>query len=337
MSISSPATREPLLPWHRAAWQLLQAALRQRRLPHALLFSGIRGLGKRHLAEQFSQALLCPSPGPEGLACGECRSCHLVLAGSHPDRVVLGPDPAGKSEEIRVEVIRELIDDSLLTAHAGGYRVTLIDPADHMNLSAANSLLKTLEEPVADTLLILITAQPMRLPATLRSRCQHLLLHPPDEGSAVPWLQQQGLGVAEALLVLRLAGGAPLAGLALAQGEHLSQREDAFKGFLGARSRSADLVRIAEAWAKLDASLLLSWLASWLRDLAVLQVGDGAARLMNPDKGAQLSPLSREIHPTELQRILGLVLRLLRLKDTSANWQMALEALLIDWAVAGQH
>ncbi len=332
MTTDSAPRLETILPWQEPLWRQLREALRQGRLPHALLIFGMRGLGKRRLAVGLGRSLLCGAPAPEGVPCGECRACRLCAAGTHPDLRLVTAEAEAKSEEIRVDSIRALIEAVALTAHDGGYRTLIIDPADQMNLSAANSLLKTLEEPAPGTLLILLTSQPQRLPATIRSRCQQLLLRPPTEASGVAWLGGRGLAPETALLLLRLAGGAPLAALTLADPALLAQRAEAFGGFLGVGSASADAVRVAEAWAKLDGGLLLQWLMGWLQDLARLQVARGELRLTNPDRRGDLVRLSGGLTPRTIHRLLGTLLGLQRARGSTINWQMALEAFLVDWS-----
>lgn len=325
---------ESILPWHRPLWLRLQGALRQGRLPHALLISGMGGLGKRRLAEGFGQSLLCTAPGPAGVACGACRACRLCRVGNHPDLQRVAPDPTAKSEEIKVDTIRALIEVCGLTAHDGGYRILIIDPADRMSPSAANSLLKTLEEPVGGMVLALITTHPQRLPATIRSRCQQLLLQPPPEAMGLTWLQGQGLGDPEARIVLHLAGGAPLAALAFTDPALLSKRMEAFEGLMGVRLGSADPMRVAEAWGKLEVGLLLHWLMGWMQDLARLHTGHSEPWLSNPDRHSDLLRLSAGLRPLDIQRLLARLFSLQQARGTTINWQLALEAFLVDWSLA---
>lgn len=334
MIVESARVLEAVLPWQEPLWRRLRETACQGRLPHALLISGMRGLGKRQLAECLGRSLLCVAPGPDGVACGECRACRLCGAGNHPDLRLVTPEADAKSEEIRVDSIRALIEAGALTAHDGGYRTLIIDPADQMNRSAANSLLKTLEEPTAGTILILLTTQPERLPATIRSRCQRFLLHPPPEADGVAWLRGRGLTPENALLLLRLAGWAPLGALALADSNLLGQRADAFAGFLEIGLGSVDVVRVAEAWSKLDGGLLLQWLVGWVQDLALLQVGQGELRLSNPDRRAELGRLSGGLSPLRIHRLYCTLLGLQRAEGTTMNWQMALEAFLVEWSRA---
>ena len=166
-----------LQPWLAPAWQLLADALRSGRIHHALLFGSPRGYGKRALADAFAAAALCPQRGADGRACGVCRSCLLVAAGSHPDlvRVTFELRDDGKTRtELTVDQLRALGHRLALSSQFGGLQIAVIDPADAMNASAANALLKTLEEPASATIIVLVADDPSRLPATIRSRCQRI-------------------------------------------------------------------------------------------------------------------------------------------------------------------
>ena len=147
-----------LLPWQHTRWQEMLARRANGRLPHALLLCGLRGVGKQHFAARFAQALLCEQPASDGQACQACRSCLLFRAGTHPDYWPVTPAEEGKS--ILIDQIRELNASLVFTSHAGGYKIAALWPADRMNSAAANALLKTLEEPSANTLLMLITSRP---------------------------------------------------------------------------------------------------------------------------------------------------------------------------------
>lgn len=196
-------------PWHGEHWTRLQARRQREALPHALLLCGAGGLGKRAFAERFVRGLLCTQP-QEGDACGQCRGCLLLAAGSHPDRVTLtfGLRRDGTPRtEIVVDQIRELSARLAMSSQLGGWQVASIDPADAMNAAAANALLKTLEEPAAQTMLILLADAPWRLPQTIRSRCQRIEFHLPPVAEALAWLQDHG--VRDATSALAAAGGNP--------------------------------------------------------------------------------------------------------------------------------
>lgn len=183
------------MPWHAADWARLQARRQRGSLPHALLLCGPAGLGKRAFAQRFVRGLLCER-AQDGEACGQCRSCLLLDAGTHPDAATLSfglrRDGTPRTE-IVVEQIRELSARLAMSSQFGGWQVTLIDPADAMNAAAANALLKTLEEPAAQTMLILLADAPWRLPQTIRSRCQRIEFAVPEPTVAQAWLQGQGV------------------------------------------------------------------------------------------------------------------------------------------------
>ncbi|MGH8801286.1 MAG: DNA polymerase III subunit delta', partial [Casimicrobiaceae bacterium] len=161
------------LPWQREL--IAQWLARRDAWPHALLVTGGPGIGKRILAQTLAEALLCEHPRADGSACGNCPGCHYTGAEQHPDLQRVEPvdrDNDGNTRPaqwIDVKRIRELTAWTQLTSHRGGARAAVIVPADRMNASAANALLKTLEEPPAGTFLLLVTAQPGRLPATIVS------------------------------------------------------------------------------------------------------------------------------------------------------------------------
>lgn len=202
-----------LAPWHEAIWAGLRQRLERDQLPHAILLAGAAGLGKRELATQLTAAALCSDP-VKGDACGKCRSCRFLRAGTHPDLHPLNLElntQGNLRKEIVVAQVRELSRTLSMTSQLGGRQIAVIDPADQMNRPAANALLKTLEEPARDTIMVLIADQPWRLPATVRSRCQAFTLHTPSRELALQWLQQQSIDAAES--ALDAAGGNP--GLAL--------------------------------------------------------------------------------------------------------------------------
>ncbi len=198
-----------VLPWHAEDWARLQARRDRDALPHALLLCGAAGLGKRAFAQRFVRGLLCEQP-VAGDACGHCRRCLLLSAGTHPDLVELTfglrKDGTPRSE-IVVDQIRDLSARLAMNSQFGGWQIACIDPADAMNPAAANALLKTLEEPSARTLLVLLADAPWRLPQTIRSRCQRIEFHTPAAEQALVWLQAEG--VQDGALALTAAGGNP--------------------------------------------------------------------------------------------------------------------------------
>jgi DNA polymerase III subunit delta' len=323
---------QPLLPWHKDSWDLVNRARRAGRVPHALLVTGPFGVGKRQLVERLAHSLLCSRPDEQGLACGKCRDCELLAAGTHADYNKVGPDPQSKSDEIKVDAVRRLAESDGLTAHRGGYKVIVLDPAQNMNASSANSLLKTLEEPSPNTLLCLVCEQPGRLPATIRSRCQELKIPVPAEAEALAWLRGQ-TDSPEVTILLRLAHGAPLKALVLADEARLPQREQAFAGFAEIAKGLRDPITEAAAWNKHDPAILLDWLSGWVCDLLRLASGHPSPELTNPDKSVTLRSLAEGLDSAAGHRYLRRVLAARESAGTTINRLLLYESLLVEWAM----
>jgi DNA polymerase-3 subunit delta' len=147
-------------PWHEAQWQRIEAMRAGGRLPHALMLRGLRGLGKAAFAQRLAAILLCESSPPP---CDECRGCRLMAAGNHPDFLKVQPEE--DKQTIGIDQIRALIDRLVLTTRYQGYKMVIVDPAEAMTPQAANTLLKTLEEPPGAALFILVAHQSGLLPA----------------------------------------------------------------------------------------------------------------------------------------------------------------------------
>lgn len=219
--------------WNQEVWESL--ANRAGRLPHALLVHGPAGTGKRALAEHFARFLLCEGPPEKSRPCGRCAACRWLELGNHPDLRWLEPEALAKapaadeseqggqsirsakpSLEIKVEQVRALAEFLNVGSHRGRHRIALIHPAEDMNLHAANSLLKGLEEPPSGAVFVLVSHRPARLLPTIRSRCVAVPVSLPSRDRAEAWLRHNG--VAEADRWLAFAGGAPLRALEYATG-----------------------------------------------------------------------------------------------------------------------
>ena len=324
------------LPWQQDSWRALAARLSAGMLPHGLLIAGQSGVGKRLFATAFARLALCRSPN-EGRACGVCNGCAQFDAGSHPDfRHVTFEEREGKAGEegalkqnISVEQLRALISELQLRSHQGGRKVALIEPAEGMSTAAANSLLKTLEEPPADTLLLLVSSAPGRLPATIRSRCQVVALPAPDTERALAWLQ----GMAQRddwPVLLGLCGGAPLAALDLAATDIGSRRKTFFETLDRLRAGQANPVMLAAVPKERHPELLrLMW--SFTADLILLKSG-GRDRLVNRDQLPLLQKAADGIHLRSLHAFLDRIQAAIQALDSSANRELGLAVLLADWA-----
>jgi DNA polymerase III subunit delta' len=307
------------LPWLAAAQEQLARAAEAGRLPAALLIHDAPGAGGIHLARAFAQHLLCEhSPR----ACGQCRSCRQVESGEHPDLTLVVPDPELKSGQLTVDQVRAVSAGLALSSHAGRGSCVVFNPADALNRQACNALLKTLEEPRASAHLVLLTRQPSRLPATVRSRCQVLRLAAPDRATAMAFLDAQSPGHrADWEAALEVLGPAPLEALE-ADRSHLRAIRDETTALLReACSGRLDIVRRAEQWAREDLPLRLR----------ALELALTARVLAIPDTEPPAVPLSETVGALKIATALGLldeVRELQRLLATPVNRSLALEGAL---------
>ncbi len=257
--------------WQADAWTHLMGLRRRERLPHALLLHGQAGLGLDDFARRFANALVCTVPGPDGAPCGACPACRQFAEGVYPDYHEVTPE--ADRQGIGVDQIRALIDFLALTRSHGRPRPVLISPAEAMNANAANSLLKTLEEPPADAHLLLVCTRLDRLPATILSRCQRIHFSRPPHATAVDWLAGQGHPPPQAEQLLALAHGAPCAAARLAE-EAVLERHAAFvTEVLRVLAGQGSAGTLRAASAELDTATLLDWSESLLRDLLRLRAG----------------------------------------------------------------
>ena len=318
---------EPL-PWHQSLWEPLLRSERLGRLPHALLLKGPPGLGKHRFARRLAGTLLCTGRGAAVAPCGQCRGCRLFAAGNHPAFTLIAPAEEGKA--IRIDAIREYTARESLTAQDGGYKIAVIEPADAMNTAAANSLLKTLEEPAPRTLIVLVTSHFRRLPATIKSRCQHLDFRPPERAAALAWLTPQLKGP-DAALLLDLAAGAPLGALALSEPGILEERLERLAEFSSLASGAIEPTALAAAWKEVDLTRLLAWMWSWVADMVRLKIAGGEPRLANPDQKELLQNIANGIESKELYRFLDKINETTRGLGGQLNTQMSVESLLLAW------
>lgn len=338
-----------LIDLHREAWAQLGA--RRAQLPHALLIAGQRGIGKFDLARHFAESLLCESPTASGQACGACAACGWLAQGNHPDFRLLQPDALSEedgdsgdtaeagnkkkaSTQITIAQVRALDDFLHVGTHRHGARVILINPAEAMNRPTANSLLKSLEEPIDGTLFILVTSEPIRLLPTIRSRCQLLAVAQPARSRAEQWLLQAG--VDDAAHWLALAGGSPLLAVDLAASE---QREllDALLAQLARGGRSdalaaaAALDRVIKA-EKRPAPLkrMIEWSQKWLIDLTLASEGLPARYFL-----AQAQALLRLADATDTADLLAFSRKTIQYKlqcEQPLNSRLFLEEFFLSYA-----
>jgi len=323
---------EQSLPWLKPAWSQLNNYITQNRVPQALLMVGNKGLGKQQLAEYFAQSLMCSQPQENGSFCGSCQSCHLFSAKTHPDYIFISPAEAGKA--IGIDVIRQLTSKLALKPQFETYRVVLINPADCLNNASANAFLKYLEEPTERTCLILVTDRPLKLPATIRSRCQKLYVTASDEVQMTTWLKQQGVSDHIDLL-LKMTQGSPLLAKQLSENSVLGVRGDCFKQWLKVARGDDNLVSIAEQWAKFDKEtleLLIFWLIGWVMDMIKLSSHKQATDIINIDLKSSLQETAKQLNLKQLYQYYDSLLLSQQRLDTQLNKQLMFEDILIQWS-----
>ncbi|WP_227368392.1 DNA polymerase III subunit delta' [Halomonas sp. M20] len=317
------------LPWQQPIWQRLTGLQDAGRLPHALLLSGPHGVGKQELGEALLARTLCRMPSDT--ACGECHSCHMLKAGYHPD--LLRVSPAEKSRQIRIDPIRDVNHFVAQTPQQGGYRVILLQPAEAMNVAAANALLKSLEEPGERTLFILLADVPSRMLATIRSRCQHWSLGVPTRSMCLPWLQEALGEGSEGEFWLRVSGGLPLLAKELASAESRGLRQE-LQELFDALVRGGEPVAEAARLERQAVDRILWYGITWLEDLIRLGLSSEEVRVRNLD----LLPLYRQaVKNARVQdwfRLLDYAReqRRLLIAGGNPNPQLVLEAWLIRWS-----
>ncbi len=315
-------------PWQAHRWQQLRCVWKQGRLPHALLFGGPEGSGIREFALAFSTVLLCAHRAEADQSCGSCKSCVLAKAGTHPDLHIVASEAPGKA--IRVDQIRELIHMTALKSHSGGGKCVILEPAEAMNVNAANSLLKTLEEPAADTFIFLVCYQPSLLAITLRSRCLFVDMRG-SASTALMWLEQKVGQQRQLPSLLALTNEAPLKALEMAKGNGLKQWTDLFEDLEGVMFEQKDPVAVAEQWNKQEASQLFLWLAKWLQLMIRTKLSDMLPSWMESDLGHRLVRVAKSRQGVTLFDAYHQVVGAHRLisGSTNVNPQSLLEEFLV--------
>lgn len=321
-----------LLPWHHSAWHDLVRRQHHSGLPHALLFNGRQGIGKHAFALHVAQWRLCVQPHDEG-ACGHCHSCLLWQAGTHPDALICQPEEG--SRQIRIDAIRHINQFLSQTPQISACQVVVIRPLEVMNLNAANALLKTLEEPPGESLLLLETERIGSVLPTLRSRCQRLVMAPPTTPEALQWLIEQGIDQGSAEWALRFNPQAPLQALQWCQTERVKQVQQWQQQLQQWSDRDIALQAISNDWAKLEFTDVIAWLHQAVNDWLKQQMGIATNELMFAElfqgsatlSGAtvdksKLLTLQKHCQTLHAQLLSG---------HGNVNKTLTIESLLLDW------
>ncbi len=313
------------------AWLLQQAqslmqAASQQRLHHALLITGIDGIGKSAFTLWLAQALLCNqrvTTGDRIGACGECAACTQVLAQSHPDFKAV--EPEGANAGIKIDSIRELVSWLQLTAGQSSYRVALLSDANGLNRFAANSLLKTLEEPADNAVLILCASRIGALPATVLSRCQKITLKIDDQQAAHQWLADYVDAPEQALIE---AGGGPFEVVRQLDEQFILTQNLLLKAWTDLFLHKGSVGRVADSLSKLDSATCLTHFASWCvmaaKNCAEVQFGANAAVAL------AVTETRDRLAPAQWFTLHERLLELHRTDSASFRTQVVLEGLFSD-------
>jgi len=315
-----------IYPWQQSQWQKVRQQQMAEKLPHALLMLGSEGLGKLEFALQLGHSLLCQSVDENGYACGSCAACKLIAVDTHPDLFILKGEERGKA--IKVDDVRQLSAKLNLSSQYGGYKVAIIIDAHDMNINASNSLLKTLEEPTRDALLILVSSNPQKLPITVRSRCQSITFNIPETQQALSWLQTQTVAQAESLL--KLAHGAPLLAVNLQQDDLLEHHKQLISALVGV-AKNQPIIELAEQLHKLPLTYLLNWLFDWVQDLIKLHQCGDSATLVHAAQQTELKQMVPRSNLNGLYAFLDQLIKNKQLQSIPLNTQLLWEDLLLSW------
>jgi DNA polymerase-3 subunit delta' len=305
------------------------------------MLTGAIGTGKRAYARALARGLLCEKPVAALTACDNCQACHWFDTENHPDFRLLQPEAAEadddaepadkkKKRDISIAQVRSLAEFINISSHRNGVKVVLIQPAEAMNVNAANALLKSLEEPPPQTQFLLVADRPNMLPATIRSRCQQLALRPPTAGEAAQWLAANGSAQPE--LALAQAGGAPLLAAELDTPEYWTLRRQFLDGLT---SRAFDAPALAERFAEHPIPQLITWLQRWTYDLVSVRVTQQPR--YNPDRSDALIAAAKRTQNLEVLRYHRELVRFQRIVNHPLNPRLLLEDLLLRYGQLLHH
>lgn len=313
-------------PWQQPNWQHICSQLHDQKLPHAIMLAGPQGVGKLHFAHVAAQLLLCLSPVND-LACGSCKTCQLMAAGSHPDFLKLVPEDGSKV--IKIDQVRDVTDFVNKTPQQGKRKVIIVAPVEALNMNASNALLKSLEEPAGNSTLILVSHSPSLVMATIRSRCQKMELAIPAKDDSLAWLTPLVVGH-NAEYLLECASGAPLAALALTGNEKLEYRESFATGLNDIADNKTSPLEVAGELHKIESIEHIETLLSWLQHALKYGVeGVESSHFQEQQLLKTIQTVPQALVFRFMDKLFGVKRQVL--SGSNPNKQLLLEELLLDW------
>ncbi len=264
-----------LYPWLDSNFNKLTRSLKNSP-HHAYLVTGTEGLGKLNLVNETVKYYLCDAFNTAEKACGVCQSCQLIDAKNHPDIHIVDDNDNGKvNSVIKIDQIRHLSKSLASTAQIAKTKIVILKPADKLNKNAANSFLKTLEEPQGDTLMFLITTKAFALPATILSRCIKFPVLDINKNKALAWLKKTSANQSDVETAFKITLCSPLKAQVFLDNDMISKRKACFELFEQICYKKQNLSSLS-VWVekeKIDVNVVIDWLESWLSDLSKLSLG----------------------------------------------------------------
>ena len=332
-----------IFPWQNEIWKILTK--NKSSIGHAILLKGKKGIGKLEFAKSLAKSLLCEDLLSENQACGSCSGCRWFEQAGHPDFYLVEPEALSEtlgeskdrsssaklkkkpSKQVSVAQIRALNDVVNMSSHRNGYKIVIINPAEAMNVAAANALLKNLEEPPPQTLFILVTHRPYHILPTIHSRCRQIAMPVPDFNLAIDWLEKQDIEGAEDSLAA--FGYAPLAALEYNNGDYRLEHESFINNI--SVLNGLNPILLAEELQKSDLPTTISWLQKWCYDLMSCRT-TGKIRY-HLSMQARIEELVPKIDPLKLAGYLRNLIDMQRLAHHTLNPRLFLEEAFISYAM----
>lgn len=307
----------------------LRQLLAEKRLPHALLFTGIEGIGKNLTAKVLAKVLFCSG---EEKPCNNCPSCRAFDAKNHPDFYCL--EPEGKANNIKIEQIRQMQSQIALSPYLADKRVVIINDAETMNEAAENSLLKTLEEPTGDVVFILVTANKDLLLPTILSRCMKLYFAPLSEDEIKIILKSKyAVNEDKATVIAKLSGGSMKRAISFLDDDNFNLCQNAMD-FLSKDLNAKDIWQISDEFSAMDKAKIKQWadfLQMIIRDLLLLQAGADDNLLYNRDKKDVLDKLIVNFSLNRLFNCQNLIENLVKRLSSNADLKLMMQDFMLSW------
>ena len=324
-------------PWQDNNWKYFVQARAANHLPHALLLVGEEGIAKYILAKRMAKSLLCMQP-IEFESCGKCQSCKTYESGANPDYTQI--ELAEDKQQISVDQIRKLNEFLTYTRSFNTHRVAIINPIERMNNNAANSLLKSLEEPANNSVIILVASNLSKILPTIKSRCQLISVACPSKIQAIDWFKKNHPNIEHAELRLDIASFKPLKAFNITD-DDISARSNFLEDLTNIVSENLSVVVTAKKWEKTNLESLLNWQITWAQQLIkVAECGSLSSDLNESHKTDRLYQIQQalfsQIKPDKRWQLYQHLIKQKQYIHTSVNTLMFIENMLLLWLEAGK-